>query len=108
MKIAEWFKRKEKKTQWQLRREYLLQQLEMSEEFYKFMHAAYSRGYEAELTVKVDGQVCKVGVDLARVPNSKELFEYLCNWSVAQRFRTIEELTRHDNPGLFSPGGILV
>ena len=77
-------------------RAYLVGQVVMADEFYRFCHAAHSRGFDAEFMVRVDNQICKTAVNMTS-GTARELFEYLCSWAAGERLKAEERLSCFEN-----------
>jgi hypothetical protein len=78
-----------------LNRLFIAGEIERAEEFYRFCHTAYKKGFETDLILRVDGQTCKVGLAMTS-GTCRELFEYLCNWSAGERLKAVDKLIRYD------------
>jgi hypothetical protein len=87
-----------------LRREFLEDQIRLTETFYRFAKMAHSRGFDAELIIRVDGQVCQAAVNMISGTN-RELFEYLCNWAAGERLKAVVRLEDFEKGLIHLPTG---
>lgn len=80
----------------------LREEMRLASIFATFTQAAHNRGYEAKLTIEVDGVPCETGLLLSA---KEPLMEYLANWACAEHYKKaarLMEFEKRDRNGDFN------
>lgn len=94
MNFRNWFKKK-RVSRWESDHKRIIDQVALSADFYSFVHAAFTRGYDADLIIRVDGQICKTFVSMNSA-TTKALFEYFANWAAREKLIWAMRRDEHD------------
>lgn len=79
----------------------LREEIRLASVFATFVMEAHNRGFEAKLTIEVDGVPCETGLILSA---KEPLLEYLANWACAQHYKKaarLMEFEKHYGYGEF-------